>query len=407
MVAENVEIKERWEEFYRRYYKNEIGKIAQGEKKSLVVDYGDVKQYDPDLAENLSLHPENFIRAAEEVLADFGIAADVSLESARVRFSGFKPKTEIQELGRDEVNEMVSFEGIVRKSTDTDIKALEAAFECQRCGTLTTVEQDERELSEPHQCRGCERQGPFRLLENQSEFVDTQKLRIQDIASSQKIDVDVEGDLTGWFVPGDRVKATGILRAVPDEGTTSFRIFLEGNHIESLTQEKEIRERELDEEEIENFVDDAILAVAHLESRDIHHGKELVTRENLVTPFIQALGWEVMGEEVIVEYNEDTDGYVDYQLMRDGEPEVCVEAKAIGTAIADDTNFDTSYDPKPAKQLRRYMRTTGSEYGLLTNGKKYVIYESTADSQPEEEIILSADLGNLTEHTDRLSYIAP
>jgi replicative DNA helicase Mcm len=256
MAAENVEIKERWEEFYRRYYKNEIGKIAQGEKTSLVVDYGHVEQYDPDLADDLSLHPENFTGAAEDALADFDIAADVSLESARVRFSGFYPKTGIRSIRSDDVNKLIAVEGIVRKATEVRPKVLEAAFECQRCGTLTTVEQDGQEFSEPHQCRGCERQGPFRLLENQSEFVDAQKLRVQESPEGlrggqtpQKIDVNIEGDITGEVSPGDRVTATGILRAIPDDGSTTFEVFIEGNNVEIEDQDFEDFEITEDDEE--------------------------------------------------------------------------------------------------------------------------------------------------------------
>ena len=258
MSAENVEIKERWEEFYRRYYKNEIGKIAQGEKKSLIIDYADVEQYDPDLADNLSLHPEEYRDAAEDALADFDIAADVSLESARVRFSEFYPKTGIRSIRSDDVNKLIAVEGIVRKATEVRPKVLDAAFECQRCGTLTNVEQTGQEFSEPHQCRGCERQGPFRLLEDQSHFVDAQKLRVQESPEGlrggqtpQKIDVNIEGDITGVVSPGDRVTATGVLRAIPDDGSTTFEVFIEGINVEIEDQDFEDFEiTENDEESI-------------------------------------------------------------------------------------------------------------------------------------------------------------
>jgi replicative DNA helicase Mcm len=256
MAAENIEIKERWEEFYRRYYKNEIGKVAQGEKSSLEVGYGDVEQYDPDLADDLVLHPDETRGAAEDALGDFDIAADVSLESAPVRFSGFYPKTGIRSIRSDDVNKMVAVEGIVRKATEVRPKVLEAAFECQRCGTLTTVEQSGQEFSEPHQCRGCERQGPFRLLEDQSDFVDAQKLRVQESPEGlrggqtpQKIDVNIEGDITGEVSPGDRVTATGVLRAIPDDGSTTFEVFIEGNNVEIEDQDFEDFEITEDDEE--------------------------------------------------------------------------------------------------------------------------------------------------------------
>ena len=256
MAAENDDTKERWGEFYRRYYKNEIGKVAQGEKTSLVVDYADVERYDPDLADSLVLHPDETRRAAEDALGDFDIAADVSLESARVRFSNFYPKTGIRSIRSDDVNKLIAVEGIVRKATEVRPKVLEAAFECQRCGTLTTVEQTGQEFSEPHQCRGCERQGPFRLLEDQSDFVDAQKLRVQESPEGlrggqtpQKIDVNIEGDITGRVSPGDRVTATGVLRAIPDDGSTTFEVFIEGNNVE--IEDQDFEDFEITEEDEE------------------------------------------------------------------------------------------------------------------------------------------------------------
>jgi len=74
----------------------------------------------------------------------------------------------------------ISVQGIVRKATDVRPKVTNAAFECQRCGTLTRIPQVAGDFQEPHECQGCERQGPFRLNMDQSEFVDAQKLRVQE-----------------------------------------------------------------------------------------------------------------------------------------------------------------------------------------------------------------------------------
>ncbi|MFW5983632.1 MAG: minichromosome maintenance protein MCM, partial [Halobacteria archaeon] len=209
-------------------------------------------------ADDLVLHPDETRRAAEDALADFDIAADVSLESARVRFSGFRPTTGIRSIRSDDVNKLIAVEGIVRKATEVRPKVLDAAFECQRCGTLTTVEQTGQEFSEPHQCRGCERQGPFRLLEDQSDFVDAQKLRVQESPEGlrggqtpQKIDVNIEGDITGKVSPGDRVTATGVLRAIPDDGSTTFEVFIEGNNVE--IEDQDFEDFEITEEDVETI----------------------------------------------------------------------------------------------------------------------------------------------------------
>lgn len=246
MSVQNVELREKWEELYRRYYKNDVGKIAQEDDNTLYVDYKDIYQYDPELADDLVLHPEESLETAERALENFDLAADVSLDEANVRISGYKPKTGIREIRSEDVNKLISVEGIVRKATEVRPKVLDAAFECQRCGTLTTVRQKSSDLTEPYECQGCERKGPYELVYDQSQFVDSQKIRVQESPEGlrggqtpQKIDAHIEDDITGKVTPGDRVTVTGILRATPDNDTTTFEVYIEGVNVEIEDQDFE------------------------------------------------------------------------------------------------------------------------------------------------------------------------
>jgi len=58
------------------------------------------------------------------------------------------------------MNSLVQVHGIIRKATDVRPKIEEAAFECQLCGTLSRIPQSSGDFQEPHECQGCERQGP-------------------------------------------------------------------------------------------------------------------------------------------------------------------------------------------------------------------------------------------------------
>ena len=343
MSAENVEIKERWEEFYRRYYKNEIGKIAQGEKTSLVIDYSDVEKYDPEFADDLILHPEEMLESARGALRDFDIASPDSLENTEVRVSEFSQKTGIREIRSDDVNKMIAVEGIVRKATEVRPKVLEAAFECQRCETLTNVKQTGQEFSEPHQCRGCERQGPFRLLEDQSKFVDAQKLRVQESPEGlrggqtpQKIDVNIEGDITGVVSPGDRVTATGVLRAIPDDGSTTFEVFIEGVNVE-------IEDQDFEDFEITEEDEEAI--------------REIASSPNLYEKILDSIAPSIYG------YDEEKLAMV-LQLfsgVTKGLPD--------GTRIRGDMHILLVGDPGTAKsQLLQYAQKI-SPRGIYTSGK--------------------------------------
>ena len=213
--AENAEIIDRFDEFYRSYYRNEIGELAQkypSEQKSLYVDWNDLYRFDPDIADDFIAQPQQMREYAEEALRLYDLPVDVKLGSAHVRVQNLSDKTGIREIRADHVGNLVSVQGIVRKATDVRPKMQQAAFECQRCGTMTRIPQSDGDFQEPHECQGCERQGPFKINFDQSEFIDSQKIRVQESPEGlrggetpQAIDVNIEDDITGRVTAGDHV----------------------------------------------------------------------------------------------------------------------------------------------------------------------------------------------------------
>jgi hypothetical protein len=95
---------------------------------------------------------------------------------------------------------------------------------------------------------------------------------------------------------------------------------------------------------------------------------EANTKNMLVRPFIEALGWEFYPSEIELEYSvrmASQQTKVDYALMLDKAPSVFVEAKGLDTQLAN----------KHRKQITSYMHNEkGVEWGLLTNGKEYEFY---------------------------------
>jgi replicative DNA helicase Mcm len=246
--AGNSELVDSFEQFFRDYYDNEIKQLAQqypNEQRSLYVDWQDLYRFDPDLADDVLAQPEQLQRYAEEALRLYDLPIDVSLGQAHVRFRNL-PETEspeIREIRARDMNSLVQVRGIVRKATDVRPKIEEAAFECQLCGTLTRVPQSSGDFQEPHECQGCERQGPFRVNFDQSEFVDSQKLRIQESPEGlrggetpQSLDIQIEDDITGEVTPGDHVSATGVLRLEQQgdgqDKSPVFDFYMEGMAVE-------------------------------------------------------------------------------------------------------------------------------------------------------------------------------
>ncbi|WP_276254893.1 minichromosome maintenance protein MCM [Halomontanus rarus] len=246
--AGNAELVDAFEQFFRNYYDNEIKQLAQrypNEQRSLFIDWQDLYRFDPDLADDFINQPEQLQQYAEEALRLYDLPIDVSLGQAHVRIRSL-PDTEtpeIREIRARHMNKLVQVHGIVRKATDVRPKIEEAAFECQLCGTLTRVPQSSGDFQEPHECQGCERQGPFRVNFDQSEFVDAQKLRIQESPEGlrggetpQAIDVQVEDDITGEVTPGDHVSASGVLRLEQQgnqqEKSPIFDFYMEGMSVD-------------------------------------------------------------------------------------------------------------------------------------------------------------------------------
>ncbi|WP_440766780.1 minichromosome maintenance protein MCM [Natronorubrum sp. DTA7] len=246
--AGNTELVDAFEQFFRNYYDNEIKQLAQrypNEQRSLHIDWQDLYRYDPDLADDYLNQPEQLQRYAEEALRLYDLPIDVSLGQAHVRIRNL-PETEapeIREIRARDMNSLVQVHGIVRKATDVRPKIEEAAFECQLCGTLTRIPQSSGDFQEPHECQGCERQGPFKVNFDQSEFVDSQKLRMQESPEGlrggetpQSLDVHIEDDITGEVTPGDHVSATGVLRLEQQgdqqEKSPVFDFYMEGMSVD-------------------------------------------------------------------------------------------------------------------------------------------------------------------------------
>ncbi|SEA21057.1 replicative DNA helicase Mcm [Haloplanus vescus] len=263
----NQELVDRFARFYRNYYRDAISQLAQqypNEQRSLHIDYNDLYQFDPDLAEDYLSQPDQLGDFAEEALRMYDLPADVSLGQAHVRLRNLPDTVDIRAIRvhDNHVGRMIAVSGIIRKATDVRPKITEAAFECQRCGTMTYIPQSDGGFQEPHECQGCERQGPFRVNYDQSEFVDSQKLRVQESPEGlrggetpQSIDIDIEDDITGKVTAGDHVTVTGVLHidqvTEGNEKSQLFDLYMDGVSVEIEDEQFEDMEiTEADKREI-------------------------------------------------------------------------------------------------------------------------------------------------------------
>jgi len=258
-----------WEEFFALYAREELHELAT-ESGDLEISYSELEYYSVELADELISNPDKVLRAADVALEEVDLPVDLPHDEIEVRVTEIPEEHTYmaRELRSEHIGQFISVEALTRKVTEVRPKVVIAAFECQRCGEVQRIEQDESEFEEPYICRGCERKGPFELLHDESKFFDSQKIQLQeppeDLAGGdqpQNIDVYVNGGLAGEVSPGNRISVNGTLRSYQPKNRgqkrTVFDIFVEGNSIE--VEDKEFEEIEISDEErekIERFADD-------------------------------------------------------------------------------------------------------------------------------------------------------
>lgn len=107
---------------------------------------------------------------------------------------------------------------------------------------------------------------------------------------------------------------------------------------------------------------------------------EEATKNALIMPFIQALGYDVFNPlEVVPEMDCDITKKkgekIDYAIMRDGEPIIVIECK----------HWQQPLDLHKA-QLSRYFVATKAKFGLLTNGIQYRFYTDLVQTNLMDEL---------------------
>lgn len=124
------------------------------------------------------------------------------------------------------------------------------------------------------------------------------------------------------------------------------------------------------------------------------------TKAKLIRPLIELLGWDVYSSEVELEYSMQIgrgNTRADYALILEGTPVVFIEAKGCDSTLTDSDR----------KQLASYMRQTGVDWGLLTNGATFEILKRRTNSNRPEEILLgSFSLTELAENRELLELLS-
>lgn len=246
------------------------------DQKSIEISYWDIDFFDSEFAEYLLAKPYNSIYNAEQAIIDL-LPADIVDKGVQlhVRIKKLPDETAligIRELRAENMGKFIAVEGLVRKATEVRPMLRQAVFQCMRCYAIIKVPQESTVFNEPQECLkeqgGCGRTAAstaFKLLTEKSQFIDSQKLEIQESpeglragAQPERLTMFIEDDITGEVAPGDRVIVNGILRSQQRVTrlrgkSTLFDIYIEGNSIE--LEEKEFEDVKINEKEVKKILD--------------------------------------------------------------------------------------------------------------------------------------------------------
>ena len=253
----------KFEDFFSTEYKGAIFEALEKypDKRSVVVNYLQLEMFDPDLADLLIEKPEEVIKASQKAIKNI----DTTRKNAdlQVRFENLTNNIPLRELRSKYIGKFVAVDGIIRKTNEIRPRIINAMFECRSCMRLHEVPQKSNMISEPALCNDCGGRS-FRLLQEESEFLDTQTTKLQEPLENlsggeqpRQINVVLEDDLVDNVTPGDIIRITGTLKTVRDEKTKLFKNYIYCNYIEALEQEfEELQISEEDEEKIKELAKD-------------------------------------------------------------------------------------------------------------------------------------------------------
>lgn len=270
---ETIDPQERFQELFKtEKYRQRISQMAVTGKTSLIVDFEDILIFDQRLAEELLEKPDEYLKRANDAAyaqlqtEDQEYAEKIAdkQEIVTVRLVRLLEAAQLRKLGSDHIGRLVMVEGIVVRSTSMRPMVMRAAFKCKRCGEITPISQTGQFLKAPFVCSNpsCGTQGLFDFVQEESTFIDSQDLRMQErpedlppgqLPRTLHIKL-IGGEIVDVARPGDHVSIVGTVRAIsptlPRVGKLrTFVLHVDANSIGVLGKEPEIALPSPEEEE--------------------------------------------------------------------------------------------------------------------------------------------------------------
>jgi len=136
-------------------------------------------------------------------------------------------------------------------------------------------------------------------------------------------------------------------------------------------------------EDIKNQIQEIKELVSEFRSHYLTN--EQAVRTQLIEPILNVLGWKTSNPKFVKPNAADQDGQIpDYTLLKNNKTALFVEAKNLSIDLTEKKIID---------QLVKYCFNAGIDFGVLTNGVKWLLFK-TFEKNPNDRIIWQVDIEN-------------
>ncbi len=129
--------------------------------------------------------------------------------------------------------------------------------------------------------------------------------------------------------------------------------------------------------------------------RDYLSENETRTRQVLIDPLLQALGWDVSDPDIVQLEYKVKQKRADYVLMWNGKPIAVIEAKRLGSSIEDNETT----------QVHAYANQNGIPYMIATDGDRWEMYEVFKQAPLAERQLMKFQLSQQLAHENTLQAL--
>jgi len=242
-----ISVKEQFLEFMRGFqidgeddlhYKGLVDTMRTDEYSTLYVDMEHVAEFDVDLAHAIQseyYRVEPFLREGLRTFvlenhADYDKDDKEQQREFYVSFHNVGSNLRIRDLKTAKIGTLVSIQGTVVRTQQVHPELISGTFQCKQCKNLIKDVLQQFKYTEPHMCNNpaCDEREAFKLVMDQSKFVDFQKVRVQENSAEipsgsmpRSVEIILRHEIVEKAKAGDKSLITGMLVVVPDVSALS------------------------------------------------------------------------------------------------------------------------------------------------------------------------------------------